>query len=437
MILNSRSVIFEIIILILINICYIHTLFFLFESYFEKFRIYKFIDFGKIDKLQLYIFFTYIAVIIQMVPIMFLLFVLFVFSLILLIWFKTKFRVKYFINFIFIFCLVTLSFNIILKLILYIFDVNQVILIKDIENLVYLFLVFKTIIYFIFKLIKSKIEYLNITKIYSLLTSFILIFTIVSVILVYIFLNYENNLFNIILFVCNINLIFILNLIIIITNLNNMQKIVNSVDLNIEYYKNTFSKLKSYIDYIKKFSHDFNNHIIVISSLMDNKKYNDVRLYLEKLNIGEYFKEKNFILSGNHVIDAIVNNKLSKVENLNIKIDTHIYVPVELELDNFDLTIVLGNLIDNAIEAVSRLKEENRYINIFIKYSIRNTLTICIKNTYNSLIDFSKNKTSKKDVENHGIGLINVKEIIDKNNGFFEIKYDKKFFIVRSMFYGV
>lgn len=242
---------------------------------------------------------------------------------------------------------------------------------------------------------------------------------------------------SLILFIVILNIIIMLNFIIVIFYLDSDKKssIMSSIKMN--YYNELIVQLKKHIDELKKLRHDFKNHILGISALMNNKRYEDLSKYLKKMFLDEKITANNFISTGNLIIDVILNNKISEAIDLNIEVDTNIYIPPELSIDEFEFIVVLGNILDNAIEATCKLKEDERYIKILISYNERKTLTISVKNAYNGEKEFLKNKTSKNDKANHGIGLKSIKQIMDKNNGFFEINYDEKTFEIKIMFYEI
>lgn len=242
---------------------------------------------------------------------------------------------------------------------------------------------------------------------------------------------------SLILFIVILNVVIILNFIIVIFYLDSDKKssIIPSIKMN--YYNELIIQLKKHIDELKKIRHDFKNHILGISALMNNKRYEDLSKYLKKMFNDENITVDNFISTGNLIIDVILNNKISEAIGLNIEVNTNIYIPPELRVDEFEFIVVLGNILDNAIEATCKLKENERHIKILISYNERKTLTISVINSYNGEKSFLSNKTTKFDKDNHGIGLKNIKEIMDKNNGFFGIHHDNKTFEIKIMFYDI
>ena len=113
-----------------------------------------------------------------------------------------------------------------------------------------------------------------------------------------------------------------------------------------------------------------------------------------------------------------------------------ICIPEELNVDTADLCIILGNLLDNAIEAAEKCEKEKR-IRLKILYGNRN-IRIEIANTFDGEIHRMENgmyMTSKKDAKRHGIGLQSVQKCIDKYKGKLETDRSAEgdYFIVRVL----
>ena len=92
-------------------------------------------------------------------------------------------------------------------------------------------------------------------------------------------------------------------------------------------------------------------------------------------------------------------------------------------MSNFDLTVLLGNLLDNAIEALR--KDDKKSLSIKIRY-IKGILYISMYNSFDGVINKGGNRflSLKEDKENHGIGLTNIDSIVNKYNG--EMRIDSK-----------
>lgn len=176
---------------------------------------------------------------------------------------------------------------------------------------------------------------------------------------------------------------------------------------------------------IKAQRHDMNNYISTLYGLIHMDKIDEAKQYINRIN--NDISYVNYILETNHlVIAALINTKIHLAEMNNIKFDIDIKLPNELLIDDVVLSIVLGNLIDNAIEAscLSGKTEKKVILEMYIKdeyliISIRNTKNNSIKVETNEIL---KGFTSKEDKDSHGLGLINVSNIVNQYNGLMSLE---------------
>ena len=436
MISNLNSVIFETLILMFVNIFYIYVVFLFLDNYFEKNIL-----IGNDYKSYIYTWFSSVISIIHMVQMKYFLVYLLSFSIILVICLKNKIGLKDTFKILGLFCFITLIFNFLLRFLYVFYNVTQVIFIEKWIVHIIIIIFLKIFIGLILKLIKPYFHFLrynkNLKNIYLITLTLIPLFIGFIVRVAYNIERNQNVIGNIILFIFIMNTAFIINFIIVVLYLNYNQEIVTNAKFKINYYDELMIQFKKHIDEVKKLRHDFKNHILVMSVLIKDKRYEELSNYIKKMFYEEQIVISRLIITGNPAMDVIINNKLNKSIMLNIKVHTNIYVSQGLKIDEFELVVVLGNILDNAIEATCKLEESMRYIKIFIRYYDKKTLTISVSNTYDGKNRFLESKTSKEDKENHGIGLRNVKEVMKRNNGFFEIYCDDKFFKVKVMFYDV
>lgn len=184
---------------------------------------------------------------------------------------------------------------------------------------------------------------------------------------------------------------------------------------------------------IKAFRHDVKNHALTLKYYIDNYDWEGATGYLDNiLDFINYSKEH--AKSGNFEIDSLINYKMDLAEKSNIKAEVYLAIPHKLNINPFDLSIVIGNLLDNAIEAT--LKAENKFINISIELD-RNVLYISISNSYDGNLKLTNSKLeTTKDNDNHGIGISSVQKSIEKYNGTMNIHYDGQVFYVDALMYN-
>lgn len=190
---------------------------------------------------------------------------------------------------------------------------------------------------------------------------------------------------------------------------------------------------------IRNIKHDIENHLICIREYIERNDMLSAKKYIEDLlSENNYFKSNTYINSGNIVVDTLLNYKNSIMQDLGINMVTHIEIPYDFDFNDADICVILGNCIDNSIEAVKNLKNSNQSI-VFLELIYRkNSLMLKISNPFcgNLMKDqYGNFITTKKEPENHGIGLISVTKAVKKYGGLVNINADNNIFCVQILMY--
>ncbi|MFQ9514241.1 MAG: sensor histidine kinase [Eubacterium sp.] len=177
-----------------------------------------------------------------------------------------------------------------------------------------------------------------------------------------------------------------------------LQKSQNDTELAFKLWRNSI--------------HDYKNNIIALTQLAKEGKLEEIKEYLIKEN--QLLNQKMFyVKTGNSVVDAIINTKQNLAEQKGIVFTVNVSIPEECKVNDIDMASMLGNLIDNAIEACSN--QNNSYIDVTIKEE-KQILLIKISNIYKGILP-EQMQSTKKDRLFHGIGIKSVKSIVEKYNG--------------------
>lgn len=195
-----------------------------------------------------------------------------------------------------------------------------------------------------------------------------------------------------------------------------------------ELYRTQFKEAEKKYDEMNKIHHDMKNHLQCISSLLDDKEYEKAENYIADMIKNKLDFEFKQINTGNRVVDAISNAKLTQCidENILTTVDAG---SIEASIDDVDMCSLLGNIFDNAIEACRKV-EKNKEIHFEINQK-KGYINIIMKNSVqNSVIENNpKFKTTKKHKDIHGYGIKIVKSIVEKYNGMMELFEQDGFFI--------
>jgi len=180
------------------------------------------------------------------------------------------------------------------------------------------------------------------------------------------------------------------------------------------YMKN----LEEMTDRLKAERHDFNHHLGVIYGLLESGDSDKAGEYVSHLvkTAGEL---QNLVNIPYPMVRAMLNYKLSAAKEKNIRLWLNVGIPEGLALPEFDLTVILGNLLDNTVEACLNVGEDSRYIGLNMFYK-PDYLIIQTENPVNVASEPQRGSrmTTKSDAENHGYGLRNIEFLAQKHNGF-------------------
>lgn len=206
----------------------------------------------------------------------------------------------------------------------------------------------------------------------------------------------------------------------------------------VESIKKQMELLQSSSEKMREFKHDLKNHLLGIQSLNMAGDKGEIQTYIKTL-LQEGNLIENYIHTGNITADGILNLKQMDAEKLGIKFTTDIKMPIDLKITPYDWTVILGNLLDNAIEASEKVPLSDRYIKVMILYA-KGTLLIHIENAFQGKIQYfdslkQRLKTTKADKASHGIGLTNIRETIKHYDGELILEQDNKIFSAEIILY--
>lgn len=181
------------------------------------------------------------------------------------------------------------------------------------------------------------------------------------------------------------------------------------------------------VENLRSLRHDMNNHIGVLKGLIHSGQYNDLQNYIDGL-YQDLSPANEFVFAHNKALSALLYNK-----TLNAKLKQIAFEPIisisDCNIPDKDMCALLGNILDNAIEAVEKT-EDNKYIELIICQK-HDVYSIQCSNTFRDApIHINGNFISlKKDKELHGIGTKNIKAIVKKYGGTLSITYSDLFCI--------
>ena len=165
--------------------------------------------------------------------------------------------------------------------------------------------------------------------------------------------------------------------------------------------------------------HDYHNHIQVLKAHMSLSQYEEAEEYLDKLE-EDLTTVDTVLKTGNIMVDAILNSKLTLIQEKHILVDATAIVSEDVAISGIDLSVLIGNMLDNAMEACMQISEEkDRFIRIYIDI-IKKQLYISVTNSMVGKAKRSGNRflSSKETGGNHGFGLLQIDNIVSKYHGY-------------------
>lgn len=207
----------------------------------------------------------------------------------------------------------------------------------------------------------------------------------------------------------------------------------NAFRQQMERYSYELDLLRESHGNIQKLRHDMKHHITEMRCLAKVQSKEALLVYLDEMQ-KLLVSDAEYASSGNKDIDGTLNYLLCQAKELLDKVEVDIAIPRDLELHSYQVNVILGNLLENAVYAAKR--SEKRYVGIMVKVD-RNLLFLSIKNSYTGTIQVQGKRllSTKTECGGHGIGLESVKKILDEGNGTLDIKWDGEMFQADVMMY--
>lgn len=180
---------------------------------------------------------------------------------------------------------------------------------------------------------------------------------------------------------------------------------------------------------IRSIKHDLKNQVSLLNDLIKKQDYTAAQRHMKQLYS---FVESaaSICYTGNSAVDSIINLKGDYAKSKNIKFMTKINVG-EIRFDTVGMCRILGNALDNAIEACERINAAEKCICITLN-QLENKLIIEINNT-SPAVDINNLATSKANKIIHGIGLKSIKQAVKSMNGHMSYNYENGFFTLKIM----
>lgn len=178
---------------------------------------------------------------------------------------------------------------------------------------------------------------------------------------------------------------------------------------------------------IRNIKHDLRNQVAILNDLLKDNKYNEAKQHINQL-YKDVEKVTSVCYTENSAVDSIINLKGDYARSRNILFMSKIKVK-SIDFDTISICRILGNALDNAIEACERMDIDEKCVCIAM-YQLDNKLILEIENT--SLpVDVNNLITSKKNKGAHGIGMQSIRQTVESMNGYVSCNYENGYFSIK------
>lgn len=209
----------------------------------------------------------------------------------------------------------------------------------------------------------------------------------------------------------------------------------NMIDRRIERFQSELiekqvREIQNMYRQVRGWRHDYRNHINNMKIQLSEGNYDKLSDYLNEL-ADDLDTVDTVIKTGNVMADAILNSKLNVAEKMNIKLNVKANVPDKLPMSDVELCSMLGNILDNAVEACGTLPEEERFMRVYIG-KLKGQLYLSVQNSAGKVRKSKNTYLSTKEGE-HGYGLFRIDRVTKKYGGYVNRQNEEGVFATEIM----
>lgn len=215
------------------------------------------------------------------------------------------------------------------------------------------------------------------------------------------------------------------------------QYIIKLTDKRISLYQNDLmekhcQEVENMYRQTRGWRHDYHSHIQTMKAYLIMGNLDRLAAYLNELDT-DLTTVDTVIKTGNVMIDAILNSKISLAKSRGIAVNAKAIVPKTLSISEIDLSLIIGNLMDNAMEACMKIEEEKRFIRVYIDI-LKGQLYIYIMNANGGKLKKSGQLyLSTKNQKYHGFGLMRMDKVVDRYQGYLDRQDEEDVFVTEIM----
>ncbi len=171
----------------------------------------------------------------------------------------------------------------------------------------------------------------------------------------------------------------------------------------------------------ERLRHDLKNHVLALRGLWEERAWDKLGDYLKRMEDSAQFGA-NEEATGNRAVDALLFQKRKMAEDRQIVWECDVQIPKRCRISEFDLCVLFGNILDNAVEACMRLQQGEReagrrpFINVQAR-TVKKCFLLEVRNSMREAEKQGNRFVEKENPQRHGIGLLNVGDVVRGYDG--------------------
>lgn len=211
---------------------------------------------------------------------------------------------------------------------------------------------------------------------------------------------------------------------------------IRLVDKRISAYQNDlvekhYEEVENMYRQMRGWRHDYKHHIQTMKAHLLMEQYQELDDYLSELDT-DLTEVDTILRTGNVRIDAVLNSKLAVAKAKGIRVNAKATVPESLKMKEVDLCVIIGNLLDNAMEACDKTEEEKQFIRVYIE-ALKEQLYIYVSNSMADNVRKSGGQYLSTKRGSHGFGLMRIDRVVKKYNGYLNRQHEEGVFATEIM----
>ncbi|MBQ6164470.1 MAG: GHKL domain-containing protein [Clostridia bacterium] len=204
------------------------------------------------------------------------------------------------------------------------------------------------------------------------------------------------------------------------------------IDERIEAYQRELiekhcEEVQNIYNTMRGWRHDYKNHIAVMQAALKMNRLDELERYLGELTV-DLNTVDTVVKTGNVMADAILNSKLALAKKRDIKIDATAALPEGVPLSDVELCVIIGNLLDNAMEACAEVEPpSDRFLRVYIG-AFKRQLYISVTNAMRGAPDRRGKTYRTTKGEGHGFGLQRIDRVVKQYGGYINRQHEEGVF---------